>query len=55
MGAVLQNLVRCKASFNAWSRLKFGGTTRTINSQSKRLERLQREEQPGTLATIREV
>lgn len=55
MGAVLQNLVRCKASLNAWSRLKFGGTTRTINSQSKRLERLQREEQPGTLATIREV
>jgi hypothetical protein len=40
MGVVLQNLVRCKASLNAWSRLKFGGTTRTINSQSKRLERL---------------
>ncbi|XP_062152046.1 uncharacterized protein LOC133860461 [Alnus glutinosa] len=55
MTDVLQSLNKSKASLNGWRRAKFGSTTRTINSLNTRLERLQRQELPRILATIKRV
>jgi len=55
MEEVLQNLDRSRETLNGWSRNKFGAVTRTINSLSRRLGRMQRYEIPGNLESIKQI
>jgi hypothetical protein len=55
MADVIQSLNRSRDSLNGWSRVKFGSITRTINSLNTKLESLQRQENPGDLAIIKQV
>jgi hypothetical protein len=55
MAVATNCLNSCKQALTFWSKIKFGAGTRKIKDVLRHLERLQRDENPGNLETIREV
>jgi hypothetical protein len=55
MAVATNCLNSCKQALTFWSKIKFGAGTRKIKDVLRHLERLQRDENPGNLKTIREV